>query len=227
GRLAGGLGKRDVADAIHALKASKNPVFLVGDDYLVRMAGAVEKLVITYQASVVAVPAEGNLYDALRVATGSTPPARNPKVLYLLGTAVFKDIHPGTFIIYQNSHMPAVQIQNGVLLPMAAFGETCGSVFDQAGKLRNLTAAVQPSGEGLPGWEIICRLARLLAINGFDYVSVNEVTRDLVSAAPSWQMTGRVPGWLAAPGGHDYLGKPLADMVAGLKQLNLQVQEGK
>ncbi|HPC05556.1 MAG TPA: 2Fe-2S iron-sulfur cluster-binding protein [Anaerolineaceae bacterium] len=226
GRLAGGLGEGDVVDAVKALRTSKNPAVLVGDDYLVRMAGAVEKLVTTYQASVVAVPAEGNLYGALRVATGSTQPVTNPKVLYLLGTAVPKDIYPGTFIIYQNTHMPAVQIQNGVLLPMAAFGETCGSVFDQAGKLRNLTAAVQPSGEGLPGWEIICRLAGLLAINGFDYVSANEVTRDLVSAAPSWQMTGRVPGWLAAPGGHDYLGKPLSDMVAGLKQLNLQVQEG-
>ena len=221
------MGEGETANAVKAIKTSKNPAGLVGDDYLVRMAGVVEKLVKAYHASVVAVPAEGNLYGALRAAAGSTQPAENPKVLYLLGAAVPKNMDPATFIIYQNTHMPAAQIQNGVLLPMAAFGETAGSMFNQAGELLHFAVGIRAPGESLPGWEIISRIARLLELEGFDFASVDEVTRDLVSIAPRWHLTGQVPGWLATPDGHDYLGKPLADMVAGLNQLNLQVQERK
>jgi len=227
GQLAGGMGEGETANAVKAIKTSKNPAVLVGDDYLVRMAGVVEKLVKAYHASVVAVPAEGNLYGALRAATGSTHPAENPKVLYLLGAAVPKNMDPATFIIYQNTHMPAAQIQNGVLLPMAAFGETAGSMFNQAGELLHFSVGIRAPGESLPGWEIISRIARLLELEGFDFASVDEVTRDLLSAAPSWHMAGRAPAWLDAPCVHDYLGKPLSDMVAGLRQLNLQVQERK
>ena len=227
GWLADGLGEVVIADAIQALKASNNPAFLVGDDFLVRMPDAVEKLVTAYSASVVAVPAEGNLYGALRLATGSRQLATNPKVLYLLGTAVPKNMDPGTLVIYQNTHMPSAQLQEGILLPMGAFGETDGSMFNQAGELRYFAGGISPAGESLPGWEIINRIARLLEMDGFEQVSADEVTLELVSTAPSCQMTMQTPEWLDAPDGHDYLGKPLADMVAGLKQLNPHPREEK
>ncbi len=224
-RIASRQGEGKAGQAVQFLKAARKIVFLVGNDFLVRMPDAVEKLVKAYHASLVAVPAEGNLNGAFKLGNGTYSQASKPGVLYLLGAAVPENVDPETFILYQNTHMPVKDIQNGLLLPMAAFSETAGSMYDQGGRLKHFGAAVKPAGNARPGWELLCRIAGKMGKTGFDYASVEDVTRDMAASPMSWQNVGSIPDWLDAPAEHDYLGMPLAEAVAGLKQLNQLLQE--
>jgi len=224
-KLASGKAEGKAREAVQFLKTARKMVFLAGNDFLVRMPDAVEKLVKAYTASLVAVPAEGNLHGAFKLGNGTYAQASKPRVLYLLGAAVPENTDPATFIIYQNTHMPVKDIQNGLLLPMAAFGEAVGSMYDQGGALKHFAAAVKPAGNALPGWEILCRIARKMGKTGFDYASLEDITRAMAASPMSWQNAGRIPDWLDAPAEHDHLGMPLADAVAGLTQLKRLKQE--
>jgi anaerobic selenocysteine-containing dehydrogenase len=78
---------------------------------------------------------------------------------------------------------------------------------------------VPPPGEALAGWEILCRLARALGLEGFDYASADEIARELPPLPPAEDVPAELPDWLAAPGEHDYLGAHLAQRVEGLRAL--------
>jgi NADH-quinone oxidoreductase subunit G len=49
-----------------------------------------------------------------------------------------------------------------VALPMAAWAEVDGTFTNRLGMVQRIRAAIPPAGDSLPGWEILCHLARRL-----------------------------------------------------------------
>ena len=62
-----------------------------------------------------------------------------------------------------------------VLLPIAAFGETSGSLVNLQGDVQSFAGAVTPPGEARPAWKVLRVLGNLVDAEGFDYTASSEV----------------------------------------------------
>ena len=78
-----------------------------------------------------------------------------------------------------------------VILPISVFAETAGTFVNVEGKWQSYEGAVQPPEEARPAWKVIRVLGNLLSVDGFDYVSAEEVRSDIESAAASLSVSGR------------------------------------
>ena len=69
-----------------------------------------------------------------------------------------------------------------ILLPIAPFTETSGSLINMEGRLQSFYGVVQGYGESRPLWKILRVLGNLLNIDGFDYDSTEEILKDALDA---------------------------------------------
>ncbi|HZO24022.1 MAG TPA: NADH-quinone oxidoreductase subunit NuoG [Steroidobacteraceae bacterium] len=66
-----------------------------------------------------------------------------------------------------------------VLLPIGTFAETSGTYVNMEGLWQSQTGAALPVGASRPGWKVLRVLGNLLALEGFDYQSSEEVREEL------------------------------------------------
>ena len=66
-----------------------------------------------------------------------------------------------------------------VILPLSAFSETSGTYVNTNGYWQSFTGAVAPLGESRPGWKILRVLGNLLNVDGFDYISSEDVRNEV------------------------------------------------
>ncbi len=66
-----------------------------------------------------------------------------------------------------------------VVLPIGPFSETSGTYVNVAGQWQSFAAAVTPQGNSRPAWKVLRVLGNLLNLNGFDYLSSEEVREEL------------------------------------------------
>lgn len=62
-----------------------------------------------------------------------------------------------------------------ILLPIAPFTETSGSVMSIEGRVQSFSAVTRPLGECRPGWKVLRVLGNTLGLQGFDFNSSEEV----------------------------------------------------
>jgi NADH-quinone oxidoreductase subunit G len=62
-----------------------------------------------------------------------------------------------------------------VLLPIAPFTETSGSLVNTEGRLQSFHGVVKPLGDARPAWKVLRVLGNLLGLQGFDQDSVEDV----------------------------------------------------
>ncbi len=79
-----------------------------------------------------------------------------------------------------------------VLLPITPFTETSGTFVNAEGQWQSFSACVKPLGESRPGWKVLRVLGNFLKLDGFDYLTSEEVrdeldaqTRDINASARS------------------------------------------
>jgi anaerobic selenocysteine-containing dehydrogenase len=213
----------EAARARNMIRAAKNPVLVIGPDFLARMPEAVERLQLAMGADLVLLPAEGNLAGALKLGLTSSYPVVMPRVLYLIGSSIPLELPPGTFVIYQNTHMPDLQAgrgpRDGLFLPQAAFTEVGGTLLDQAGRVKHLSAAVPPQGDSLAGWEILSRIAQAMGKGSFEAPSVSAIESEMAAQSVRELAAEVPPSWVAIPGEHDFFGADLSAWVEGLRVL--------
>ena len=65
------------------------------------------------------------------------------------------------------------------MLPAAAFTETSGTFVNAEGAMQSFKGANPPPGEARPGWKILRVLGNLLNLDGFDYLSSEQVRDEL------------------------------------------------
>jgi predicted molibdopterin-dependent oxidoreductase YjgC len=71
-----------------------------------------------------------------------------------------------------------------VVLPGTSFAEKDGTFTGTDRRVQRVRKAVEPIGESLPDWEIICRLAQRMGAAGFDFGSPAEVMDEIASVTP-------------------------------------------
>ncbi|WP_308389304.1 NADH-quinone oxidoreductase subunit NuoG [Acidithiobacillus sp. AMEEHan] len=83
-------------------------------------------------------------------------------------------------VISVSSFLGAAEEYADVVLPLASWAESSGSLFNNEGRLQHYRAAVRPAGESRPGWKILRVLADHLELAGLDF-------DDLETVRAAWQ----------------------------------------
>jgi formate dehydrogenase (NADP+) alpha subunit len=125
------------------------------------------------------------------------------RALYLIGEVPFMAERPADFLIFQNIYGPPAAYQADLVLPSVAFSETDGTLCNVEGRIQRLRKAVNPPGEALPDWEILCRIARKMGFKGFDFKSAADIHQEislLVEGFTNFQSPDRVSRPLACEG---------------------------
>jgi NADH-quinone oxidoreductase subunit G len=86
-------------------------------------------------------------------------------------------------VIAVTSHLsPALREAAHVVLPIGTFAETSGTYVNLEGRWQSWAGAARLVGESRPGWKVLRVLANLIGLDGFEFVSSEEV-RDAVREA--------------------------------------------
>ena len=70
-----------------------------------------------------------------------------------------------------------------VMLPIAPFTETAGSLVNAEGRLQTFHGVVKPLGDTRPGWKVLRVLGNLLGVDRFDFETVDEVRTEAFGGA--------------------------------------------
>jgi predicted molibdopterin-dependent oxidoreductase YjgC len=222
---------------------STNPVILAGPAIFshpdrVEILNAIQRLVNATQARLTVIPDQAELISLLLGIIGKPdlPSIPGRQALYLLGENI-AELPPGEkpFILYQNIYPPVDGIDPDLILPATAFSEEDGSRVDYAGQAKTLHRAVPPPGEALPAWEILCRIARQMNLEGFDFTSLADIQAEMAAlpghclangqvdwaslSLPALLGIGRGTPAALQPVSDTYLGFPLTRYIPGLNQL--------
>ena len=119
-----------------------------------------------------------------------------------------------------------------VILPAAAFAETSGTWVNVEGRWQSVAGAARAPGEARPAWKVLRVLGNLLALNGFDYDSSEEVRDELQREAGEYSVdavapTSFVPGRLAALDSTREVGIYRVDAVVRRSPPLQQTQDGR
>jgi len=109
------------------------------------------------------------------------PSGKKMKVLYLTGEVSTNSRPPCDFLIFQNIYPPDPLYKADLVLPSAAFTELDGTLINGEGRIGRVKKAVDPPGEALPDWEILCRIAQKMEKTGFDFSNVGEIHEEISS----------------------------------------------
>ncbi len=88
-----------------------------------------------------------------------------------------KAIGMAEFVVSITSYRSTAADDADVILPLAPFTETSGTLINCEGVSQSFNGVVRPAGDARPGWKILRVLGNLLGIAGFDYDS-SEAVRD-------------------------------------------------
>jgi len=73
-----------------------------------------------------------------------------------------------------------------VLLPVSPFSETSGTFVNTEGRVQSFFAAVKPLGDTRPAWKVLRVLGNLLAFNGFEFNSSEDVRAEALGGKPEF-----------------------------------------
>jgi NADH-quinone oxidoreductase subunit G len=96
------------------------------------------------------------------------------------GAAALTQLKAAEFVVAISSYASAtMKTYADVILPLAVFTETSGTYVNAEGFWQSFKGASKPEGEARPGWKILRVLGNLFDVDGFDYVSSQDVASEL------------------------------------------------
>jgi len=118
------------------------------------------------------------------------------QVLYAVGDVPPVRQIPAEFVVFQNMYPPEPYCTADLVLPSAAATEVEGTFINGEGRIQRVRRAVQPLGNALPDWDILCKLARFMGSNGFDFARPEEIREEMsqvISDFSEQNIDARVP----------------------------------
>lgn len=91
-----------------------------------------------------------------------------------------KSLGEADFVVALSSFKGKATDYADVLLPIAPFTETSGTFVNTEGRVQTFNGVVSPLGETRPAWKVIRVLGNLLALEGFDYDTSEQVRADVI-----------------------------------------------
>ncbi|OQW95454.1 MAG: NADH-quinone oxidoreductase subunit G [Beggiatoa sp. IS2] len=96
------------------------------------------------------------------------------------GAAALATLQKAEFVVSLTAYRtPTLDSYAHVLLPMALFAETSGTYINCEGKWQSFAGVVPPAGEARPAWKILRVLGNLCDLEGFNYISSEQVRDEL------------------------------------------------
>jgi NADH-quinone oxidoreductase subunit G len=86
------------------------------------------------------------------------------------------------FIVSFSPFVNAAEGHADVMLPIAPFTETAGSLISCEGRLQSFSPVVQPLAQSRPGWKVLRVLGNLLGLGGFDFETAQQVRAEALTA---------------------------------------------
>ncbi len=228
--------------AANWLYADPSPVIIVGPDFLTHpdnhhLLPEVAALVEQTSARLIVLPEQGNLAGCLSIGAlpvSSTAVHSDLDVLFMIGESIPQTLPGDPFILWQNIYPPAGSHAPDLILPAAAFSEIDSTTLDYAGRLKTFHQAVPAPGDALPSWQILCQIARVMGVSGFEYANAAQIQAEIAANDPAINENVRAKAWEdpetallkitvnqidQAVSAHRYMGFPLTQFVAGFKML--------
>ncbi len=100
--------------------------------------------------------------------------------------AASKALENADFVAQLTAFKPDSHEQNiHVVLPICSFAETAGNYVNCEGKIQQTEVAIAPIGESKPAWKILRVLGNFLNQDGFDQITLDDVTQEVLKAMNS------------------------------------------
>lgn len=123
--------------------------------------------------------------DLLQSASGLIVLADDPPSVVPRGQQALAELKKLELLVVLDAFVtPTVEIAH-VVLPIATFAETEGTVVNVEGRVQSLRAAVSPPGEAQAGWQVLAELCARFETGG-SYGSARDVLREIGRAAPRY-----------------------------------------
>ncbi|HER34774.1 MAG TPA: NADH-quinone oxidoreductase subunit G, partial [Halothiobacillaceae bacterium] len=111
------------------------------------------------------------------------------------GRAAIDRLEQAECVVSLTSYVtPAIKRYADVLLPMGTAVETAGTWVNGEGRWQSVNGTVRALGESRPAWKILRVLGNLLDLNGFDYMAVTDVRRDVQSQCHAVALENKTAG---------------------------------
>ena len=93
----------------------------------------------------------------------------------------------------------AIEKYADVILPVTPFTETSGTFVNVEGQWQSFSAVIGPQGEARPAWKVLRVLGNLFDVDGFDYVSSDEIKAEIAQACSGVVVDNKRDAQLGAP----------------------------
>ena len=124
------------------------------------------------------------------------PEGKDIKALYILGenpamsepdcTHAVELLKKMEFLVVQDIFLTETAQHADVVLPGAAFAEKDGTFTNTERRVQLLNKCVDPPGQAMPDWAILCKLARKLGSKGFNFRSSEDIMKEIAALTPSY-----------------------------------------
>ncbi len=91
-----------------------------------------------------------------------------------------RSLDEADFVVALSSFKGKATEYADVLLPIAPFTETSGTFVNTEGRVQTFNGVVSPLGETRPAWKVLRVLGNLLALDGFDYETSEQVRAEVI-----------------------------------------------
>ena len=97
-------------------------------------------------------------------------------------------------VVINNYASEAMKDYADVILPLAAFSESSGTYVNAEGFWQSFKGATSALGESRPGWKILRVLANLMKVDGFEYMSSEDVRDEVKEQCRDIQLDNALTG---------------------------------
>jgi len=90
------------------------------------------------------------------------------------------------FLVVQDIFLTETAEYAHVVFPAASFAEKDGTFTNTERRVQRVRKAIQPVGESIPDWQIVCELARSMGASGFDFTHPSQIMYEINHLTPSY-----------------------------------------
>jgi formate dehydrogenase alpha subunit len=120
----------------------------------------------------------------------------NIKALYLVGENPYiseansghatEAMDRAEFLVVQDIFLTESAKYADVILPAASFAEKEGTFTNTERRIQRVRQAIEPVGDSMPDWRIVCAIAKRMHAKGFDFSSPEEIMEEIAAVTPSY-----------------------------------------
>ncbi|HUI99584.1 MAG TPA: NADH-quinone oxidoreductase subunit NuoG [Usitatibacter sp.] len=107
-----------------------------------------------------------------------------------MGRRAMQALAAAEFAVVLSAYRGAATDAAHVMLPIAPYTETAGTLVNMEGRVQSFNACVKPQGDARPLWKVLRMLGTLLELPGFDEDTIEQVRLRIAPDLAAWARAG-------------------------------------